>query len=44
MKELIIRMDDLYNFIIEKSGEEPINEKFIEVPFDLELKGRDERI
>ena len=41
MKELIIRMDDLYNFIIEKSGEEPINEKFIEVPFDLELKGRD---
>ena len=41
MKELNIRMDDLYNFIVMKAKQTPKNDEFIDVSFNLELKGKD---
>ena len=41
MKELNIRIDDLYNFIAMKVKQTPKNDEFIDVPFNLELKGKD---
>ena len=39
--ELNIRIDDLYNFIAMKVKQTPKNDEFIDVPFNLELKGKD---
>lgn len=41
MKELEIKIKDLYDFIAKKANVKPKNEKFIDVPFNLELEGKD---